>query len=308
MLTRIERWFQRKKVPPAMTNGVCVWNYENDMCVECGLTCTQIEDDPSAHAAQCKRITDNVEHRQPDPQVHGDPAQLPYLSDAGAKQAAVLAQQYAITKYGADYAGHARAALHAQAQQAAGDTRRPLDAAIYAGLRQQLDAQTQSALTSGALYRQMGSAAQYFGQFPQPPPEPIESTGIQVGEVIAWRVWVISYGWLYSVTQDMCEWAPGEVVTAHKVTEVMGDGIHAFKTRRQAMSYVGAPSKTESYAIGQVALWGQIYEFEKGWHGEHAKVHSIESVWPDDAELLAAVRKTYGINEPEPGPWANPLP
>ena len=158
-----------------------------------------------------------------------------------------------------------------------------------------------------------------------PPEIPIEDTGIKVGEVIAWRVWKISDGWLYSMTQDDCEWEPGKDIQAHKIGPILGEGIHAFKTRKGACDYRWNGSTT---VVGQVALWGQIYEFEHGWHGEFARVHSLDltvehetpehvewmysqldprswwrpwarklAVGPQPLTLLEQLRQTYGLTE-----------
>ena len=91
------------------------------------------------------------------------------------------------------------------------------------------------------------------------PSKPIEDTGIELGEVIAWRAWKIQHGWLYSMVANE-EWEPGEIKKAHKISEVLGDGIHAFKRRIDAANYCTQPGSI----VGQVALWGTIYEFEKG--------------------------------------------
>lgn len=105
------------------------------------------------------------------------------------------------------------------------------------------------------------------------PSKPIEDTGIELGEVIAWRAWKIQHGWLYSMVANE-EWEPGEIKKAHKISEVLGDGIHAFKRRIDAANYCTQPGSI----VGQVALWGTIYEFEKGWHGEYASVHSLDFI------------------------------
>jgi len=117
---------------------------------------------------------------------------------------------------------------------------------------------------------------------------PIENTGIKVGEIIGWRCWEVSDGWLYSVVMDSVEWEPGEVLQATNAGFVAGYdpplcvvgrecGIHAFKSRKRAIRY--ATGRPGDIAVGKVALWGEIWEFEDGWHGEFARVESIDFVF-----------------------------
>lgn len=102
-------------------------------------------------------------------------------------------------------------------------------------------------------------------------PEP-ENTGIKLGEVIGWRAWEVFKGRLYSSTMNEVEWTPGEPLEAHKVGAHFGEGIHAFKNRKQTNEYVTGPNSV----VGEVAMWGQIYEFDRGWHAEFAQVHSLQ--------------------------------
>ena len=141
---------------------------------------------------------------------------------------------------------------------------------------------------------------------------PVKDAGIRVGEIIGWRCWKVLSGWLYSWTNDECEWEPGEYVEAHEIGPRVGQGVHAFKTRRAALAYT--VNSATPWAVGRVALWGQIYEFEKGWHGEFAKVHSLDiaferaqprAKWwhrfkkPGTPPLTTVeqLRQTYGLSE-----------
>ena len=69
------------------------------------------------------------------------------------------------------------------------------------------------------------------------------------------------------------EWQPGEIKKAHVIGQVLGDGIHAFKQRRDAINNYG---REPNVVVGQIQLWGTVYEFEKGWHGEYARVQSLD--------------------------------
>lgn len=142
-----------------------------------------------------------------------------------------------------------------------------------------------------------------------PPPK---YAGIKLGEIIAWRRWRVENGWLYSVWKTGAEWEPGKIMEAHKVNTVEG-GIHAFKTRKQAIDYdYSCPQGT--YVVGRVELWGEVIEFERGWHAGFAKVHSVDLVVENrvsvptdqgapikscrvrcDADRLVTLRETYGL-------------
>ncbi|KKK51367.1 hypothetical protein LCGC14_3115660, partial [marine sediment metagenome] len=138
-----------------------------------------------------------------------------------------------------------------------------------------------------------------------PGEEPIKDTGIEVGEVIAWRCWRVEDGCLHSWTAKQ-EWRPGETIKAHTIGQIIGEGIHAFKRKIDAMKW--ASNELKYHIVGQVALWGTIYEFEKGWHGEYAKIHSLDWVAPGFMDfygpigfwrrwrLLKRLRETYGLS------------
>jgi hypothetical protein len=130
--------------------------------------------------------------------------------------------------------------------------------------------------------------------YQEPDPPTVENTGIELGEVEAWRAWRVEHGWLYSMTNDAAEWEPGKPMEAHKVGLPMGEGIHAFKTRKQALTeYEGVPFHI---VVGRVLLWGDVVEFTKGWHAEFAAVGSLE--WSNSAEIdMAELRRTYELVE-----------
>lgn len=139
----------------------------------------------------------------------------------------------------------------------------------------------------------------------------IEDTGVKVGEVLGWRAWRVEEGWLYSMYNASYEWDPDKNAEAYCVGPNVGEGIHAFHTRKQAIdTYGGHGNSCNQIVVGRVALWGQIYEFEKGWHGEFARVHSLDWISHDvkrkrkgffmsrnDPSLLNTLRKTYGLSE-----------
>ena len=124
----------------------------------------------------------------------------------------------------------------------------------------------------------------------------VEHEGIQLGEIEAWRVWRVKDGGLWSVTNDTF-WPPSTHLEAHKVDIPLGDGIHAFKSAERAQTYYfeNGASMTPSdvgFAVGQLLLWGEIVEFEEGYHAQFAKVSKIvDGVGCD----LDALRERYGV-------------
>lgn len=103
-------------------------------------------------------------------------------------------------------------------------------------------------------------------------PAPPENTGIEVGEIVAWRAWKkTALGALRSYTMDTA-WPPNEVMEADSVDDI--HGIYAFKTERDALTCF----QSDGVVIGSVHLWGEIWEFEKGYHAEFAKIISLD--WP----------------------------
>jgi hypothetical protein len=121
-----------------------------------------------------------------------------------------------------------------------------------------------------------------------------EHEGIQLGEIEAWRVWRVKDNGLWSVTNDTF-WPPSTHLEAHKVDIPLGDGIHAFRTEERARFYWEAgyagPMPVES-VWGQLLLWGEIVEFEEGYHAQYAKVSKIvDGVGCD----LDALRERYGV-------------
>ncbi len=135
--------------------------------------------------------------------------------------------------------------------------------------------------------------------WPIPTIEPeisIESTGIEVGEIIAWRAWRIKDGVLISLVMNT-PWLPNETVEGslkgfgeHGVRR----GIYSFKKASDAWNGV---DETVPCVMGQVALWGEIVEHEDGYRAENARVHSLDFIRPETPEnetILAKLQQRYG--------------
>ena len=139
-----------------------------------------------------------------------------------------------------------------------------------------------------------------------PDEDAFEDSGIEVGEVIAWRCWMVNHGELTSVVNTAFSWPARKAVKADRVSPLAG--IHAFKTQEQALDYWPCDLRYTGWAVGEVSLWGQIYEFSKGYHAEFAKVHSLKVISPalyrkqswwrrkSPEPALTELRKAYGID------------
>jgi hypothetical protein len=124
-----------------------------------------------------------------------------------------------------------------------------------------------SAANLGALG---AAAASYARQ-----PDTIEDAGIRAGEIIGYRAWFLNDGLLHSMYASFI-WFPGVVERAHEITESWGTGLHAFKTLHEARQQY-----TYANVWGEVALWGDVFEHEKGYRAEFAAVRRIIKVSPD---------------------------
>ena len=138
--------------------------------------------------------------------------------------------------------------------------------------------------------------------WPDPRNDPeitVESTGIEVGEIIAWRAWRIKDGVLKSLSMDTF-WLPGETVEG----DLNGPGeyghrpgIYSFKKASAAWEFAGA-ADVGARICGQVALWGEVVEHEEGYRAENARVHSLDYIRPETPEnevMLDKLRHRYGL-------------
>lgn len=101
----------------------------------------------------------------------------------------------------------------------------------------------------------------------------IDYTGVMLGETIAWRAWRIMSGYLTSVFLDVA-WLPEEPMHG----DVVRHGVHAFKRKTDAFNAYIFHHDCD-IALGQVALWGEVVEHERGFRAEYGRVHSLDAVW-----------------------------
>lgn len=146
-------------------------------------------------------------------------------------------------------------------------------------------------------------------------PPSIEEAGIRAGEIIGYRAWHLVNGILRSVFVDF-SWNPEGVGQAQYdcydywptksknriPLERHGVGYHAFKSLKEVKDTYNYPKDGNPVVLGQVAMWGDVLEHERGWKSEYAKVHSIigfggmpKLFAPWKYVSLARLRRRYGV-------------
>lgn len=111
----------------------------------------------------------------------------------------------------------------------------------------------------------------------QPPRFHIKNDGIKLGEIVAYRCWIIRNGFLYSTAAERA-WAPDEIMKAgtHHLRE--GLGVFAYKEMSLVIQNFGAFIVGEGMAFGSIEIWGEIIEHELGYRAEFAKIRSIDFI------------------------------
>jgi hypothetical protein len=118
-----------------------------------------------------------------------------------------------------------------------------------------------------------------------------DAPGITLGEIIAWRVWIVRDGLLLSPFREM-PWPAREVMAGDCAA---GFGIFAFKDQNRAVDEarrMATPGLTIAY--GAVRLWGKVVEHRRGYRAEFARIATLDGVFPTD-QSLAQIRRRYGI-------------
>lgn len=117
-----------------------------------------------------------------------------------------------------------------------------------------------------------------------------KAEAIIAGEIMAWRIWKIAIGsaqcLLRSVATDFV-WLPKQPVEGDVLA---GFGIHAYKDAYGPVhdGYAGG-----QYVVGQVALWGDVVEHEKGYRAQYASVRSLDH-WSNVSDgVRAKIEKAY---------------
>lgn len=228
----------------------------------------------------------NVQHRKTDPKEDGCTNQTPGPGNPGAVSPA-------------DPAHLAAVARHLAATRAA------LGAGLFPGQK--------PARSAGATFAELRAAKERALARQSEPP--LENTGIEVGEIIAWRGWRIDGERLRSLYMPHT-WYPGGVMTGDPSIShgeaSQPAGIYAMKHKATARVTAAAqcgwfPGLTddnpEPFVIGQVEIWGEVIEHEYGYRATFAAIHSLDEIFdfllrPERRAKLDALRQIYGVEAP----------
>jgi hypothetical protein len=137
-----------------------------------------------------------------------------------------------------------------------------------------------------------------------------QGTGIRVGEILGWRWWYVD-GLLKSPYMD-CTWFPEEPMEGDVTGGVGSFGVYVMKDRAIAALQADKSLWLSSDALwvwnnwrhrlrpprtayGSVRIWGEVIEHAAGYRAEFARVVSIDGVYPQDSDLLAALRWKYRV-------------
>ena len=139
-------------------------------------------------------------------------------------------------------------------------------------------AYAQCIATTKAAYARASATIQFSSSSKPHAPTLLKSEGLRVGEIIAWRAWMIVNETLRGVVVIEKIWMPEEPMQGDPAD---GYGIHAYKTPHGPLmdGYVDVHTFTE-WVIGEVAMWGDIIEHEDGYRSEYAQVHSLVTWHP----------------------------
>lgn len=155
------------------------------------------------------------------------------------------------------------------------------------------------------MQQQNANILQGLRNFPLPqqaaptPTLPIERADMQVRDLIGYRAWrITTAGYLQSASVATV-WFPGTPMLG-EVGDYNGLGIHAYKTRTDAMAHIMLGARV---ALGSVLLWGDVVEHERGFRAARAKILSIDDVtwdaeppWSETvAKATAFLRKRYSL-------------
>lgn len=102
---------------------------------------------------------------------------------------------------------------------------------------------------------------------------------IIVGEITAWRIWLVGSGPYLCSTFVPKAWFPDEVMTGN--IELIGyggirEGVYSWKSKDKALRYGGG--HISKIVIGKVHIWGDVFEHERGYRSQYAKVIEINDV------------------------------
>lgn len=122
------------------------------------------------------------------------------------------------------------------------------------------------------------------------------------GEIIGWRAWRVVGNDLRSMYIYKA-WPPQKEMTGDPSDTY---GVHAWKTKEQAERYIEEEYAEQHVVIGQIALWGEVIEHEKGYRASNAKIKSLElelnrrdAAFPTSASIEELRARYCPLNQPK---------
>jgi hypothetical protein len=131
-------------------------------------------------------------------------------------------------------------------------------------------------------------------------------TDLYAEPLVGWRLWHIRDGRLVSWSQE-AEWPAGRRLEAsceRLIRRPCGAapagghtcGIYAVRTRDAAVRLLAElPPVPVPVAVGQVSLWGRVFENVGGWRAQYAYPYSLE-VLGGDENVARALRMRYRVD------------
>lgn len=138
----------------------------------------------------------------------------------------------------------------------------------------------------------------------------LEECGVRAGEIIAYRAWRLcgNKTKLHSMFVDYFWESDEPQKIGGNLNPYHGNGFHAFKTLEKTKREYGfIPGVTPTTVYGEVALWGEVIEHERGYRAECARITRIlevrENIVGDGLRRLFGtrtidkLRQLYGVKE-----------
>jgi hypothetical protein len=131
-------------------------------------------------------------------------------------------------------------------------------------------------------------------------------TDLYAEPLVGWRLWHIQDGRLVSWSQE-AEWPAGRRLEAsctrllrRSCDAAPADGhtcgLYAVRTRDAAIRLlVELPPLPVPVAVGQVSLWGRVFENVGGWRAQYAYPYSLEVLGGDES-VARALRMRYRVD------------
>jgi len=165
---------------------------------------------------------------------------------------------------------------------------------IHSGTVNAANSPYQGAINPGSITAYAGAINQSVAAAFEPSiRNPLENTGVKVGEITAYRIWGVNKGFLMAYSNGNV-WAPGEPMEGEP-DDYDHAGVWCFKRKENAIKkmleeYYGA------YVYGSIVIWGKIIEHELGYRAEFGKITSLldgnEKVKPSE---LVKLREKYAV-------------